>query len=291
MSKADKLLKRIEFYEKMATSEKPQSDELLKKASFYERFALYSDRGSFLQALAQTPPGEGGVKASLEALVAAVQNWISTSAEKQEDIPGNQKGLPASVRNPFANVLNASKYKSLDLDMLDRVKYHVAELAAVNKNLRDASTDVRHSWINTVLPAATNTLSLIDKEIAELKEWRNNMPPDTTQDVGTGKLEVPEVIIPGKATPNASLPPINRADQQAVARLFENLVQTGDAAPTADTSKMNDGILGGETRKALEAIKDYYGKTYPTYDPKKGGKRMTDQQAIQAAKSPAASIK
>jgi hypothetical protein len=54
MSKADKLLKRIEFYEKMASSQKPENEDLLKKASLYERLALYSDRKSFLSALAQT---------------------------------------------------------------------------------------------------------------------------------------------------------------------------------------------------------------------------------------------
>lgn len=54
MSKADKLLKRVEFYEKMASAQKPEAGDLLNKASLFERLALYSDRQSFLQALAQT---------------------------------------------------------------------------------------------------------------------------------------------------------------------------------------------------------------------------------------------
>lgn len=53
MSKADKLLKRIEFYEKMASAQKPEADDLLNKASLFERLALYSDSKSFLKALAQ----------------------------------------------------------------------------------------------------------------------------------------------------------------------------------------------------------------------------------------------
>ncbi len=54
MSNADKLLKRVEFYEKMASAQKPEAGELLNKASLFERLALYSDSKSFLQALAQT---------------------------------------------------------------------------------------------------------------------------------------------------------------------------------------------------------------------------------------------
>ena len=53
MSKADKLLKRVEFYEKMASAQKSEAGELLNKASLFERLALYSDRTSFLKALAQ----------------------------------------------------------------------------------------------------------------------------------------------------------------------------------------------------------------------------------------------
>lgn len=53
MSKADKLLKRVEFYEKMASAQKPEAGDLLNKASLFERLALYSDSKSFLKALAQ----------------------------------------------------------------------------------------------------------------------------------------------------------------------------------------------------------------------------------------------
>lgn len=53
MSKADKLLKRIEFYEKMASAQKPEAGDLLNKASLFERLALYSDSKSFLKAIAQ----------------------------------------------------------------------------------------------------------------------------------------------------------------------------------------------------------------------------------------------
>jgi hypothetical protein len=59
MSKADKLLKRVEFYEKMASAQKSEAGELLNKASLFERLALYSDRSSFLQALAQDAIMEG----------------------------------------------------------------------------------------------------------------------------------------------------------------------------------------------------------------------------------------
>lgn len=53
MSNADKLLKRVEFYEKMASAQKSEAGDLLNKAALFERLALYSDSKSFLKALAQ----------------------------------------------------------------------------------------------------------------------------------------------------------------------------------------------------------------------------------------------
>lgn len=77
-----------------------------------------------------------------------------------------------------------------------------------------------------------------------------------------------------------AMPSINPEDQKAV---FQFAITQGELVPDPQ-KQIADGRLGNETRKALEGVKNYFAKHYPSYDPKKGGQRMTDQQAIQAAK-------
>lgn len=273
MSKVDQLLKRAEYYEKVA-SEVPGADSLLNKAAVFERLALYSDRKSFLEALAQVPSGDGGVKAAVDALNAAIGNWINTSAEKQRDIPGEMRGLPPGVRGPSANMTQAAKYPSFDINVLRQVYSAAAELAAVNKNLRNESDDVRGSWIRSVMPAAMKVMDAAKGQIDALEQFKKDFPvsPDAGQDTGTGTLTVPEVTVEGRP-PAKGFPPIAKADQQALARFV-----MGEGLTFVDPAKMNDGQLGPETRKALEAVKDYFAKQNPQ------NPRMTDQQAITAAK-------
>ena len=64
--------------------------------------------------------------------------------------------------------------------------------------------------------------------------------------------------------------PIDKKDQEAV---FRFVTLNGLGVPG-----QVDGKLGKETRTALEAIKDYFAKANPQ------NKRMSDQEAIQAAK-------
>jgi len=274
MSKADKLLKRVEFYEKMASSRKPENDDLLKRASLFERLALYSDRKSFLSALAQQLPSSGSdVKGAVDALAQALAAWLNTSAEKREDL-GGIRGFPASVAPYASNVTVLSKYpeSAFNLDVLNQVKTNASQLAYVNKNLRDASDDVRRTWINTVLPAATNVITLADKQIAALNEWKQSIPTEESPDVGSGKVTIPEVNIQGRP----GLPSINPADQEAV---FNFAIQEAGLVPNPAAQKP-DGQLGRETRKALEAVKNYFAKKFPQ------NARMTDQEAIRAAKLP-----
>lgn len=94
MSKADKLLKRIEFYEKMASAQKSEAGELLNKASLFERLALYSDRSLFLQALAQDAIMEGEQSPNPN-----LRPYNETEAGKQWEAArqtefGNQRTIP-----------------------------------------------------------------------------------------------------------------------------------------------------------------------------------------------------
>ncbi len=254
-----------------------KADVLLKRAAFFEKMALYSDRKVFLQSLAQGVPGAGdAVKAAMTELSQAISNWINTSAEKQEDIPGGMRGLPPGVRGPAASITQALKYPTLDANLLRQVYSVAAELAAVNKNMRNESDDVRSSWIRDVMPAAMRVMDAAKAQITSLEEWQRNFPADQggagSQGEGSGTLQVPEVSITGRPSAGG-LPRIDKGDQDALARF----VMTEGLA-FVDPKKMQDGILGPETRRALEAVKDYFKKVNPQ------NARMTDQEAIQAAK-------
>lgn len=96
MSKADKLLKRVEFYEKMASAQKPEAGDLLNKASLFERLALYSDGKSFLKAIAQQPPiGEGETPAdpNLRPYGGHGEAGKSWEEERQREF-GNARTIP-----------------------------------------------------------------------------------------------------------------------------------------------------------------------------------------------------
>lgn len=190
MSKADQLLKRVEFYEKMASSsQKPETNELLNKASLFERLALYSDRKSFLEALAQETLMEGQTPQDPHLRPYADPDWEAARSREF----GNARFIPAPEPLPPVPVV-----------------------------------DVKD------LPAAQEA--------------------------------------PKKAP---AYPPIAVADQQALMNFV-----TEEGMAFVDPSKMKDGVLGPETRKALEGVKNYFAKKFPQ------NPRMTDQQAITAAKAP-----
>jgi hypothetical protein len=95
MSKTDTLLKRVEFYEKMASDQKPEAGDLLNKASLYERLALYSDSKSFLKAIAQQPPimeGETPADPNMRPY-APGSSW---EEERQREF-GNARTIPKPV--------------------------------------------------------------------------------------------------------------------------------------------------------------------------------------------------
>ena len=199
MSKADQLLKRVEFYEKMASSsQKPETNELLNKASLFERLALYSDRKSFLEAIAQETLLEGQTPQDPHLRPYADPDW--EAARSQEF--GNARFIPK--------------------------------------------------------PEPVKQLTPQEEAAQAMKG-----PADITFKPDPKKDQI------------RALPPINRNDQQALLRFV-----TEEGMAFVDPSKMNDGLLGPETRKALEGVKNYFAQKFPQ------NPRMTDQQAITAAKAP-----
>lgn len=232
MSKADKLLKRIDFYEKMASSQKPENDALLKKAELFERLALYSDRKSFLQAVAQAAPP--GLDRNTRQLLQEAQQIMQNA------------GVDASA---IGNLILFNKLE---------------QWGAAVKSIRDA--------------LMLGKISPLSDEYKRLQTISTQIKsPEQSEAAGAMARPADVEFLPDSGDQiraRAPFPSIDKQDQQAV---FNFAIQQGELVPDPAKQKA-DGSLGPETRKALEGVKNYFAKQNPQ------NPRMTDQQAIQAAK-------
>lgn len=237
MSKADQLLKRVEFYEKMASSssQKPETNELLDKVALFERLALYSDRKSFLEAVAQTRSDEETNRRLIWQALQIMQN----------------AGVDEATTQPLGQAVTFNK----------------VDIAAIKKAIQDA-----------ILTGKMSPLSH-GPEIQKLKDISSLLiSTPISEEQLAGAITFPDDVSDKKLplTPTKqSFPPIKPEDQQALLQFV-----TEEGVAFVDPKKMNDGLLGPETRKALEGVKNYFAKLYPQ------NPRMTDQQAITAAKAP-----
>lgn len=229
MSKADKLLKRVEFYEKMASAQKPEAGDLLNKASLFERLALYSDRQSFLEALAQTDPNRQLINRALQLMQGA--------------------GVDEATTQPLGNA----------------VLFNKVDIAAIKRAIQDA-----------ILTGKLSPLSH-GPVINELRNISSQLKAPLTPEQEDDAMGGEKVNFPNDDPKDVirALPPISIQDQQALLNFVKD-----ERLGTLDESKLGDGKLGKETRKALELVKDYFQKTYPQ------NPRMSDQAAIRAAKTP-----
>jgi hypothetical protein len=280
MSKADKLLKRVEFYEKMASSQKPENDNLLKKASLFEKLALYSDRKSFLTALGGGATSNWGakqhsdadIKGALQRVVDATVQWNNQYGDRLVDASGSPRTFPRTIAQDQYNVAQAARLPSYDITTLNTVYKSLSNLAQMNN--KGFQSDALQAWAQSVFQAAGSAQQIVGEQISALEEWKANIPPDQTQEEKpTGGDET--MVMPADRI--RALPPINIKDQQAVFDFVrsENLYE-----PKTEP----DGKLGKDTRNALNAVKDYFVKTYPRSYPNRNS--MSDAQAITAAKAP-----
>jgi hypothetical protein len=141
-------------------------------------------------------------------------------------------------------------------------------------NNKGFQSDALQAWAQSVFQAAGSAQQIVGEQISALEEWKANIPPDQTQEEKpTGGDET--MVMPADRI--RALPPINIKDQQAVFDFVrsENLYE-----PKTEP----DGKLGKDTRNALNAVKDYFVKTYPRSYPNRNS--MSDAQAITAAKAP-----
>lgn len=266
-----------------------KADTLLKKATFFERMALYSDRKAFLQALAQggatdpdwmnmneRPYTDAQIKSGLERVSGALQSWVQQYGNRIVDTPGAPRVFPNSIQQAAANVMTAARYSEFSNQLLNQVYQALRQVSAV-ATFRDMEDDAREAYTNQVFPASTASMDAVYKSI-QAGGTKPVVPQDNDQGptpgLGLKQMDAPAVREQeAPAAKPAGLPAINKADQQALARY----VMTNGMG-FVDPTKMNDGVLGTETRKALEAVKDYFAKKNPN------NPRMTDQQAIAAAK-------
>jgi hypothetical protein len=274
-----------------------KADTLLKKATFFERLALYSDRKTFLQSLAQggatdpnwmgamsSPFTDANIKSSLERVSGALSSWVSQYGNRVVDAPGSPRVFPNSVYQAAASVMNAAKYSQFDNQLLGQVNQALQKLSAF-LTFRDMEDDAKSGWQQIVFPASTQAMDSVGKAI-QAGGTRPVAPAEDDQGPafpGMGLVPMEGHAVPEKEAPQTkptrpALPQINKQDQAAIFKFVtdENLgVPVGTA----------DGVIGKVTRDAIEAVKNYF-KRYPTYDPSKGGHRMTDQEAFTAAKTP-----
>jgi hypothetical protein len=271
-----------------------KADTLLKKATFFERLAVYSDRKSFLQALAQgggtddwmsvmnSPHTDADVKARLDQIIGALQNWREQYGTRMVDAAGSPRLFPNSIAGAAVDIMNAAKYTHFDKELLGQIYQALRTVAAINKN-EDIEGDAREAFIESVFKTVTPAMDMVYKTM-QAGGTRPEAPKEDDSGpaypgMGLKQMDghaVPEKEAPGKPAAPA-YPPINKQDQAAV---FKFVTDENLGVPVGTP----DGSLGPVTRKALDAVKDYFVRTYPQSYPSRAS--MSDAQAITAAKTP-----
>lgn len=273
-----------------------KADTLLKKATFFERLAIYSDRKSFLQALAQggatdndwmgamhSPFTDANVKAKLDQIVGALQSWRGQYGTRMVDAAGSPRLFPNSVAGAASDIMNASKYTNFNNQLLGQINQALRTLSAYVR-INDMEDDAKEAWAKLVFPQTTQAMDIVAKTL-QAGGTRPEAPKEDTSGpefpgMGLRQMDghaVPEKDAPKAAPAKPAIPQINRQDQAAI---FKFVTDEKLGVPVGTV----DGSLGKVTRDAIDAVKDYFVRTYPQSYPRRDS--MSDAQAIQAAKTP-----
>lgn len=201
-------------------------DSLFKKAEVYERLALFSDRKSFLKALAQnaTPVAPSSLDENNPG-VAPFMNQAPAGLSAQ------QKQLLMQAQQ----LLQGAGVESNAIG--NAVVFGRVDMAAITKEISSA--------------LMTGKLSPLSNEYKSLQSIQQQLAPSASP-AGTSSQQ-------GGSKNTGGYPPINPEDQKAV---FQFAVETGNLVPDPEKQKA-DGALGPETRKGLEGVKNYFAKLYP----------------------------
>lgn len=236
---------------------------LLKKVEVFEKLALYGDRRSFLKSIAQMDPSAINTNENSNQVIQAIndlnnsiQSWIKNSAERQSDLPGGMiAGLPQGMRTPAEVMRKATISDSnvssdmFNIDTYSKIYLAARNLAAV-ANLGDMGDNAKKAWMTNVFPKASNVISLVGKEIQKIKQYQSeNSFPETPNEPS----QVADNTAPNNlSAPNkASYPSIPRDVQEQLSRIVS---VDGIGLPL----KRNDGLLGPETKAALDNFRQKY---------------------------------
>jgi hypothetical protein len=221
-------------------------DTLLKKATSYEKLALYSDRRSFLQAIAQAPLGQG---ASVNRKLSLFEKY-------------SQVDIQSQLHNLFTQAYEMIEKAGGNPESVQAAFSFAKDPVSAGQALSKAIMNVLPSITSLGNADVSNKLIHLTMQISNLINSAN-----ATQLAQPGAAQP---AAESAAKPSSSFPTIDKATQQAI---YDFVVSTG-----VGTSGKIDGILGPNTRKAIEAVKGYFAKLHPQ------NQRMTDQQAIRAVK-------
>jgi hypothetical protein len=194
-----------------------KADTLLKKAAFYEKLALYSDRSAFLKALAQT--------------------GVDTTGTQQEDA----KNKLGRLNRNLALMASAS---GLDPQL---VTYY----AQAANNIKDG------------MPLNSTLLSYLKDLVTTTQHWLSAHPePGTVNKTLTDILTDAQALVPSVQTVSHVLEVTNRqpSGTAAIDKKQQDALSKFVTVEGIGMPLKIDGVLGSETRKALDAVKKYFNK-------------------------------
>lgn len=198
-----------------------KADTLLKKATFFERMALYSDRKAFLQAIAQ-------------------------DSQAQQPDPNRQL-----IGQALQILQNAGVDEATTKPLADAVLFNKVDLPAIQRAIQTAT-------LTKMSPLSQQA------QIDQLKQLSGQLKAPMTEAeqgmAGPADYTAPAAHITG-------FRPIDKSKQDALGRIV-----TVEGLTFVDPKKMNDGQLGPETRKALNAFKAWVRQP-----------KMSDDQALDMA--------
>ena len=219
-------------------------DTLLQKATAFEKLALYGDRKAYFRALAQSAAQESHTASAAldnaaKQLNSALQQFISGPAEVQTDLPGRTKGLPPAMR-ASANVVRQVSEAGVTAQTAQQL-YNAAKQLANLRNVGNMNMDSKNAWLNTVTSAASAVMDAYSKQWLPMAGQQAAPPAEE----GSGVLQLPEVVVPGRA-------PAYDSNTVTTLQTFLNNALRDQIIAGQRGPLVVDGKLGNDTMGALK---------------------------------------
>lgn len=210
-----------------------KNDVLFKKVDFFERLAIYGNRRSFLQALAQDSQTD-------------YQNSYNNAATNIY----NAKLKLKQARNILQqnHVVSWLKYDFNDVNTtpsnIQEMKKQISNLFIMAKNLRNEDD-------RSVKQLSLEMASFLNTANSEIKKAEYSLP-GIPQQTENSSLTNEEIVMPATEIhgdkPIVNFPKIDKDKQRALSKI---LTVKGLGLPLEI-----DGVLGTETKKAIDLVRD-----------------------------------